>query len=694
MEVATQSKAQQRMQRRFLQSNSTSDDQNIESTSDTNFGNTVNQSDQQFNQAQTTITKEKTNQVIKEENNATKTMIFLQNFKEQMEFFKDFSGLYSGVWLISLTDGQQGTQNQNTSSQIHTPNYPFQSQHSNSESRTGKAIFQFTFQTQEFVSEIQEIQNLTKTDQNNKSTSQNITDSINNQTQNIVNEEVRDIIYNELSFPNVIGLLNYNDFRQKQTSIEFDLNPMTHVFTIDSNMGLIKMDGVNATIKKREEMKIIQDSCLFDVLIKANFEQINEQQKLTDKTLAEIEDEEDEEESIDRNKVYRIDLDLTLSKQNSEACFAYKIGFELKKQHTQQLVEKVSNYSFLVTSVCMILVYGILGQIRRTMSNNQVAKTLSVPMLGFSVIWNFCYFSVHFTMALSQEYFHYMSLPAFWFFMISFVFQFRLMIICWKAQLIPESVQYDPATLRKRLIYLYTKFYFFLIIIFLSKDIIMNIPYLLVIFNGSLWVPQIYRQYKMKSKFGPEGYLIYGMSAVHSILPIYLNGCPYNLFEADPNYYLVLAYVGYMGLQIYILKQQQIRNPRFFVPKEWRRDPGAYNYYAKFPRTSGESSQNSVSDQERLEINGGEEECVICMNPLRFEIDKDNNQLQVVGGGDDVSNSDIQNSTSIPQYKKAKEYMKTPCNHKFHVPCLKQWMNIRLECPCCRQVIPPLDDED
>lgn len=35
--------------------------------------------------------------------------------------------------------------------------------------------------------------------------------------------------------------------------------------------------------------------------------------------------------------------------------------------------------------------------------------------------------------------------------------------------------------------------------------------------------------------------------------------------------------------------------------------------------------------------------------------------------------------------------MVTPCRHKFHPNCLRQWMEIKLECPFCRSPIPPLD---
>lgn len=38
-----------------------------------------------------------------------------------------------------------------------------------------------------------------------------------------------------------------------------------------------------------------------------------------------------------------------------------------------------------------------------------------------------------------------------------------------------------------------------------------------------------------------------------------------------------------------------------------------------------------------------------------------------------------------------KTIMKTPCNHKFHVPCLLEWMNVKLECPVCRKKLPSLE---
>ena len=37
-------------------------------------------------------------------------------------------------------------------------------------------------------------------------------------------------------------------------------------------------------------------------------------------------------------------------------------------------------------------------------------------------------------------------------------------------------------------------------------------------------------------------------------------------------------------------------------------------------------------------------------------------------------------------------YMLTPCHHLFQTKCLESWLNVKNQCPCCRQKIPPLED--
>ena len=38
------------------------------------------------------------------------------------------------------------------------------------------------------------------------------------------------------------------------------------------------------------------------------------------------------------------------------------------------------------------------------------------------------------------------------------------------------------------------------------------------------------------------------------------------------------------------------------------------------------------------------------------------------------------------------DYMITPCHHLFHKRCLEHWLNVKNQCPYCRQQIPPIEE--
>ncbi len=70
----------------------------------------------------------------------------------------------------------------------------------------------------------------------------------------------------------------------------------------------------------------------------------------------------------------------------------------------------------------------------------------------------------------------------------------------------------------------------------------------------------------------------------------------------------------------------------------------------------GEGAQ--ASGPRDIETGDAGTECVICMNPLDVEA--------------------------------LAARMVTPCGHFFHPACLSRWMDIKMECPTCRQPLPPL----
>jgi len=135
---------------------------------------------------------------------------------------------------------------------------------------------------------------------------------------------------------------------------------------------------------------------------------------------------------------------------------------------------------------------------------------------------------------------------------------------------------------------------------------------MLIIFNCSLWLPQIYLNYKTRSRQTPNlGYVI-AATLCHSFLPLYIKGCPYNLLDKEPNYPVALFIAAYMAGQVLLIYYQQKKGARFFVPREWRRDPNAYNYFRHF-----ELREEEINDEEtntsHEEVAIGHKECVICM---------------------------------------------------------------------------------
>ena len=94
-----------------------------------------------------------------------------------------------------------------------------------------------------------------------------------------------------------------------------------------------------------------------------------------------------------------------------------------------------------------------------------------------------------------------------------------------------------------------------------------------------------------------------------------------------------------------VLLLQHYRGPRFFVPRRFL--PEKYDYYRRVPTQAG----------------GEGLDCAICMMPINGHSDS---SARVV----------------------------TPCDHIFHHDCLRQWMDIKMECPVCRRGIPELDDDN
>lgn len=155
----------------------------------------------------------------------------------------------------------------------------------------------------------------------------------------------------------------------------------------------------------------------------------------------------------------------------------------------------------------------------------------------------------------------------------------------------------------------------------------------------------------------------------------------------------------WLWIQCWILVAQNILGPRWGLPKTWYVE--GWNYHPILRNShleSGElpiglasnhelspSTPNSIatsftsSDESRTQ--GRKEstyrsvDCAICMQIL---------EVPVFHGVKDTTTFDV---SSILETQR---YMVTPCRHIFHTTCLEGWMRFRLQCPICRENLPPL----
>ena len=109
--------------------------------------------------------------------------------------------------------------------------------------------------------------------------------------------------------------------------------------------------------------------------------------------------------------------------------------------------------------------------------------------------------------------------------------------------------------------------------------------------------------------------------------------------------------------QVGVLLAQAKLGPRCFIPRQFL--PPKYDYFRAASRRSTHGvPRGDLGAEGDVETGDAGVECVICMTP--------------VDAG------------------RAKTRMVTPCGHFFHPGCLQRWMDIKLECPTCRQSLPPL----
>lgn len=216
----------------------------------------------------------------------------------------------------------------------------------------------------------------------------------------------------------------------------------------------------------------------------------------------------------------------------------------------------------------------------------------------------------------------------------------------------------------------------------------------------SFWVPQIYRNVMRNCRKALRWDYVIGQSILRLFPFLYFLTARGNVLFIRPDWTTAFAMAGWMWIQAWVLASQDILGPRFFVPQGWA--PPAYDYHPTLRDTVGPDEdleaggvvsiaslradeRDLVSDSKDDDKQRSKErkraifDCAICMQ----DIDVPVLAAPTSAGGSSVT----EGATSILSRR---TYMVTPCRHIFHTACLESWMRLRLQCPICRDTIPPV----
>lgn len=202
----------------------------------------------------------------------------------------------------------------------------------------------------------------------------------------------------------------------------------------------------------------------------------------------------------------------------------------------------------------------------------------------------------------------------------------------------------------------------------------------------SLWIPQIIRNIQRNSRRAFSWQFMIGQSVLR-ILPIsYFYLHPRNLIFSEPDWTAFAVLAGWLWMQLWVFYYQDVLGPRFGLPKGWL--PEAWDYHPILcednletgrlpiglaPPSSPSSSPSTEKGSSPTHMRSID--CVICCEVLEVPVVKAG--MEADPGG-------------VAGLLERRKYMVTPCRHIFHSTCLEGWLRYRLQCPICREELPPL----
>jgi len=323
----------------------------------------------------------------------------------------------------------------------------------------------------------------------------------------------------------------------------------------------------------------------------------------------------------------------------------FSVKFNAESVNVVSLTQKVVHYSIWVNLLTILQIRCFLVQMRYTEEGPSAAK-VSILCIAMQAMMDAYDSFLHLCLGLSAQYmFNTIAVVSLFKFILFSLLEARYLLTIWRARR-SEAFNQGWEAVRRELSWLYSRFYGVLVIgMVLIYNNLAHLPWIALGFQA-YWVPQIFQdawQGSRRSALRPA--FFGGISVTRTLLILYLWGCPEGIFSDDlyprlpgaPSFTICASVILLQAAQVTVMMLQKTLGPRWFIP--WICMPTAYNYHRSGVRIEDDT------------------DCVICMS----EIDPEDARSVV-----------------------------TPCNHKFHRACLEQWMDVKMECPTCRMILPPI----
>lgn len=371
-------------------------------------------------------------------------------------------------------------------------------------------------------------------------------------------------------------------------------------------------------------------------------------------------------------------IDLNLKSKTSGCKFDLSTSLSYKKDEDKY---RIVFYFYFVLFIIFLNVIGAIKILKKIDLDPNYCFKFSLVSIEFALLQDVYLLLFHlFFASLFYTVNIFLFLISFLFIMIFSFFDNRILIYVWKYQIMRNRNYLNEREFQKKLLTYQIKIYLYLIVYNVSMCKLFLNPHLIFV-NSLILFPQIIHNiiYPTTSEFN-FSYLFNYIGSKYFIF-FYLRGLPTNIYEIKNFFFEISLGLLVLGIQFMILYIQDQNGPKFFIPK-FLKNTHSYFIDLKKYKTKLKTNKKKTSESiDKLNESSFAEDnslCAICLGDL-FEIVNDITDIKI-----------IQNKHYRKILKKVRKnkIMVSPCEHAFHPECLFKWMEIRMECPCCRKVLP------